>query len=768
MIRETELSDGLTDSREPGSSALILEALEDAQRKFQNYYRFCKRVDEAYSKASSLSLDDYSDEEFALFWASMEILKPAIYAKAPKPIASPRFKDGGPTEKTAAELIERSLESTFDRGDIDGVMLGCRDYLALNNRGVAWVMYETDAKGGGQRVCIEHLDRADFLHEPARKWSEVGWVARRAWMTRKQMRERFQKTSGEAFEDASYHDRSDHDEYGYGDSSAKAGVWEVWSKGDNKVYWVTEGVDKILDEDDPHLNLSNFFPCPRPAYGTLQRRSLIPVPDYKRYSYHLDQVNDLTARIYALLEKVKLKVLIPGDGDIGTAIKTALESDDDSITISVPAAAMMGADTTKLTMTLPLQEVAVTIQGLIEARSQLIEDFYQLSGSSDIMRGATEAQETLGAQQLKSQYGSVRVRDKVDELQRLARDIAHISAEIMAQNFTEKTLLELSRMTIPPKSEVKRKLEEAQEACENALRELQKEFEENAEQMRAQQGQQGQQPDPQAIQQAFQQRQTEIVQQYLPIIRELGSTVVIEDVMEMLRDTTGRNLIIDIETDSTILTDEMAEKQSRAEFLNAFSGAIASVQQLLAAGKDGAKLAGAVLKFSFQPYRVSRELGDLIDQFVDNAQNMAGQEQEAPDEGLAAAQMALAQAEMAKVQSQTEANQANAQLKMQELQLKAAEAQAKAQQEQQKFQLEIQKTQGAISETEARIEKIYAEIQKMGVSTEIDVAKAKNDTRKTDIEEFRAVSDAQARQTDQAMSAADRQQQAIQGEPANG
>src|SRR3546814_15782707 len=81
-----------------------------------------------------------------------------------------------------------------------------------------------------------------------------------------------------------------------------------------------------------------------------------------------------------------------------------------------------------------LNELAQAIQGLIEARSQLIQDFYQLSGISDIMRGATEAQETLGAQQPKSQYGSVRVREKSAELQRVAADAVKIAAEIIAES----------------------------------------------------------------------------------------------------------------------------------------------------------------------------------------------------------------------------------------------------------------------------------------------------------------------------------------------
>jgi hypothetical protein len=754
MIREAELADTLVDKQEPNSSAFILEALEDAERAFQNYMTLCRTVDHAYSLSTATATMDMSDEEFALFWASMEILKPAIYAKPPKPIASPRFKDGGPVEKTTAELIERCLESTFDRGDIDGVMLGARDDLALTNRGVAWVMYETDEKGGGQRVCIEHLDRSDFLHEPARKWAEVGWVARRAWMTRKQMQKRFDKLDLDVLSGAQFHSRKEKDDYGHTDNSEKAGVWEVWSKVDNKVYWVTEGIDEILDEDEPHLNLRNFFPCPKPAYGTLQRRSLIPVPDYKRYKYHLDQINELTSRIYVLLEKVKLKVLVPGGGDIGNAVQTALDSSDDSIVISVPAMALQAGATNGLMLTLPLQEVATTIQGLIEARGQLIEDFYQLSGISDIMRGATEAEETLGAQQLKSQYGSVRVRDKIDELQRLARDIAQISAEILAQNFSQKTLLDLSRMTIPTKSEVKRKLDEARDACKEALEKLEDDLKENA----GKPGPDGKPVDPQMVEQAFKEKQQEIIAQFQPVIRELSSAVVIEDVMEMLRDTKSRNLMIDIETDSTILTDEMAEKQSRGEFLNAFSSASQAVAALMQAGEAGAKLAGGILKFSLQPYRANRELDALIDEFVDNAGNMMPQDgANAEQQALVQAQNKLAEAEMAKAQAQTMKVQADAQGKMQDLQLRAAEAQAKAQAEQQRLVLELEKSRATIAETEARIEKIFAEIQKLGIDST-------NQTRQQDREDVKTVADIQMRQTDQALNAQDRQRQAVESD----
>lgn len=739
-LRKTELADTLTDPDEPNSAGALAEAIEFAEKEFRPYWLYCDTVDQAYSLRSWSATTTHKDQAFDLFWASMEIVKPAIYAKPPKPVASPRFKDGKLVDKAVAELIERVLSSEFERGHIDEVMLGTRDDLALTNRGVAWVRYESDEKGGGKRVCVEHLDRKDFLHEPARSWAEVGWVARRAWMTKKAMKERFPKSK--EIDNAEYNARREYADYGMVDSSAKAGVWEVWSRIDNKVYWWAPGCQDFLDEDDPHLNLSTFWPCPKPAYGTLMRRSLIPVPDYRRYQEMLEQINILTERVYVLLDSVRLKVLIPGDGDIGRAVEMAIKSDDDKIVIPVPAAALQGAASSGMMLTLPLTEVATTIQGLIEARNQLIENFYQLSGISDIMRGATEAQETLGAQRLKQQNGSVRVRDKIDELARFARDIAEISAEIVSQNFDKETLQEIAQMEFPTKASIEKSIKDIENAARGDLEKLMESAEEAAQQAM----QSGQEVDPAQAQQQLQQQQQAIFAKYQPMLDQAKQAVSIEDVMKLLRDKKVRNLIIDIETDSTIMVDEMAEKQSRAEFLQAFAGASSSVTPLIQAGEAGAKLAGAMLKFALAPYRANRELDALIDDFIEQAPQMAAQagEGESENEGLIAAQMELAKAENMKAQAQTAKVEADSQLKAVELQRKMSELQAKAQQEQFKAQVETETLRGKLAEQEAKINLMQAQTAEILNSIGLNV-------RKQDLEEYKASNAAQQQQVDQAL-----------------
>ena len=92
------------------------------------------------------------------------------------------------------------------------------------------------------------------------------------------------------------------------------------------------------------------------------------------------------------------------------------------------------------------------------------------------MRGSTEAEETLGAQQLKSQYGSVRIRDKQYELVRIARDATRIVAEIMAEEFSRETLLALTQMTLPTDAEIQKQVRGDQEQVQQGAQQLQQQM----------------------------------------------------------------------------------------------------------------------------------------------------------------------------------------------------------------------------------------------------------------------------------------------------
>jgi len=693
MNDEAEPIDGteevVGDARAP--SSWWLNAIDEAEKAFKTYQEKCDKIDKLYADLERLS-SSTRDREFQLFWANIQVLGPSIYSRPPVPVVTPRFKDRRPLAQLTSELLERTAVVGFETEDIDGVMRLVRDDLAINARGVIWCRYESRSESDTlyERVCIEHADRKDFLHEPARKWKEVDWVAKRSWMTKREMRKRFLRYSGEAYKEAAFEVRKDDRDNGAATKRTKAGVWEIWCKSQNKVFWVTEGVDVLLDSDKPHLKLDGFFPCPKPAFGTTQRRSLIPVPDYVFYKDQLEEINELTRRISSLSESVKVRGFYPaGAGEIGEAVEIALKTvDDRQVLIPVSNWAMFGSGSAKDAIVwLPLDQVISTIVQLINMRRQLIDDVYQITGLSDIMRGASDPNETLGAQQLKSQYGSVRVRDRQDELVRIARDTVRIMAEIIAENFQAKTLLAMSQMEIPTDADVRKQKQPIEQQMRQIEREL-KDAQTNPETKALIQ------QNPQQAQQLIQQAQQGL-QQAQAQLQKIDATITVEKIMGLLRNERTRPFVLDIETDSTIQPDENAEKQNRAEFMTALGTMMQQLSALVSADPASAGFAGQLLKFAIAPYRAGRELDGAVDEFVQQLQQKAGQPQQNPEQDRIKGEMQIRQEE--------------AKGRMQELQLKAQASQQEAQNKGQLFSMELQSKQ---AEHAIRLEEIKSEIER--------------------------------------------------------
>lgn len=767
MIDEDQSATMKDKENGPRSSRAVLAAIRKAEDVFREWQVTCQVIDDVYSLREGVVYGTgatWRDAEMDIFWSSFEIMKPAIYARPPQPVVAPMFKDGKPLNNTTAELLERCSIWTLKNTHIGDVMTQMRDDLLFTGRGVPWLRYEVE--GGEHRVCVEHKDRLDFLHEPGRYWCEVGWVSGAFWLTKPDMRKRFSKSSGKAYQTANYtttQDERDANDGRYLERRAnakKCKVWEVWHKADNKVYWVTEGVDVFLDESEPEIELADFFPCPRPAYATLQRRSLIPSPDYERYARHFDQINELTRRIYSLLDGVRMKGLIPAGGDVGEAVENLIKDDsNDTMLVPVPAGVLMNA-AGQFVQWLPLAELATAITGLIDARAQLIEDFYQLSGISDIMRGATESDETLGAQQLKSQYGSVRVREKSAELQRVAADAVKIASEIIAEKFPQKQLLEMSQMDIPTKADIAKRIKSIEEQAKAEL--------EDAAQ-KAQEASQQENADPAQVQGAFQQAQQEILARFAPMLAEAEAMVPIEDVMKLLRDDRARSFVFEIESSSTILTDELEEKRSRNEFLDAFTKATQSVMTLAASGEAGAKLAGAILRFVLAPYRAGRDLDGAIEEFIDKAPELAkaaagqegeGEELMAAQKELAEAEKAKAAAAMASVEARSAQAQADNQRKVMELQQRAQNDAMKAQQDNDKLRLQLAQMQQDGDKQQAEIDKLRAQTAEILNKIGLDV-------RKQELSEYQAAEQSAQRETENAFRAEDSQRASMDSDRSN-
>jgi hypothetical protein len=652
----------------PKSARAWLKAIKDAEKAFSSYQDRCDNIDKLYADLDTLAKST-RDRQFQMFWANVQTLGPSIYARAPIPVVVPRFKDRKPLPRQASEILERCAVTEFDLEDVDYVMRSIRDDLTVSGRGVVWLRYETASNAyGNEKVCIEHLDRKDFIHQPSRKWKEVDWVARRAWLDKDQMRKRFKKHSGDAYLDAEYIVRKSENGQKTDDDDEKCGVWEIWSKAEKRCYWVNESVDVYLDDSEPELDLEGFYPCPRPAYGTTQRRTLVPVPDYAFYKDQLEEVNELTARIAALTDAVKVRGFYPaGAGEIGDAIESAIKMNaDNQILIGVSNWAMIGAGGVKdMIVWLPIDQIVMAIKELIGLRQQLIGDVYEITGLSDIMRGSTEASETATAQQLKSQYGSIRIRDRQNELIRVARDIARLTCEIIAEQFSPETILAMSQMDIATEADLQQQAQQAQQAAQQQIDQLNQQLQAN--------------PDAQAEMQG---QAEQISQQLQGQIQEIMAQPSIEKVIQLYRDERMRPFVLDIETDSTIAPDEDAQKQRATEFIQAIGGFMSQAMPLLMQAPQAAPIVAEGLKYVASQHRAGRALDQTIDEFADGMKEFAKNPPPNPEaekaKADAAAQQQQQQIDALKAQTEAQTAEAEAAERLAAAQTSMAEAQGKA------------------------------------------------------------------------------------------
>ncbi|WP_375453724.1 hypothetical protein [uncultured Methylobacterium sp.] len=410
----------------------------------------------------------------SLLWSNIATLQPAVYSRLPQPSVSRRFKDTDPVGRIASELMERALHVTFEDADLDACLCLVRDDFLIGARGTAWVRYDAefepiigpdgqpimDADGqpaeriAEERVPIDYVHWRDFGHTPARYWQEVTAVWRKTYLTKTELEGRFGPEM--AAKVGLDHSRSDGGQF-VAEGARKATVYEIWDKATRKVYFIAKACREPLEVAEPYLTLRGFWPCPKPAFGTLEDGSLVPVPDYIYYQDQCEEIDDLTARIGKLTDQLKLVGFYPkGDDSSGSLqIEKALRPGVENVMLAIPSwAAFTEKGGAAQVQWLPVKEVVAVLQGCIQLRKELKDNLYEVTGISDIMRGESEASETAKAQGLKAQFGSARVKDRQKVIAQFVRDIARIAGEIIADRFQPETLMAMANMPLPTDADV--------------------------------------------------------------------------------------------------------------------------------------------------------------------------------------------------------------------------------------------------------------------------------------------------------------------------
>lgn len=479
------------DQKAPGGAAYYLDQIGSAQNapEMKEWDERCRKIRKKYRYERS---QQSKTRQYQILWSNMEVMKPSVMAKPPQPVVQRRYRDSDAVGREACDLLERAVRFQVESNDYYSRLEQVRDDFLLYGRGVARVAYEPvtvtteDAddvdgldeaamRGPEAEAAEEHsephetldfenvklrfVQREDFVHPPARTWDEVPWVAFRAYLNKEALEERFGKEIAAQIPlDATPEAGGEKGDKGATGVESKATIWEWWDKERFEVCWIAKGFPNVLEKSKPYLTLDGFFPCPKPAYGTLNTDSLAPVPDYVYYQDQAEEIDTLTARIGSLQQALKLVGFYPAgpQGEGAPEIERAMTPGFENKLIAVKswAAFTEGGKGGAPVVWLPVEQVGELLKGCVELRKQLIEDIYQIVGISDIMRGDGQAQETATAQSIKAQFGSVRIRERQQELARFSRDVIRMVAQIVCDQFQPETLLKMTNMKLPTQAEV--------------------------------------------------------------------------------------------------------------------------------------------------------------------------------------------------------------------------------------------------------------------------------------------------------------------------
>lgn len=400
--------------------------------------------------------------KFNILWSNVQVLLPSLYGRPAKPEVSRRYMDSDVVGRIAATMLERTLEYEADQfEDYAAAMNGAVEDLCLPGRGTAWILFEpivsevAEQTTNTQAEPVERIDAAhspvdyiywkDFRHSPARTWAEVWWVARRVYMTREEGVKRF----GEVFSNVPLNAQDVEDARDKKKQTAdtqfvkKAEVWEIWNKRTGKVCWVAPSYRQALDEREDPLKLEGFFPCPKPLFATTTNGSLIPVPDFSEYQDQAEELDDITNRIHWLVKAVKAVGVSNGEY---TELNRLLNEGVDNKIFPVKnwaAFAEKGGIKGAVEM-LDISIVIQTLATLYRAREDAKQTIYEICGISDILRGASDAQETLGAQQLKANFGSLRLRRRQSDVARFASDLYRLKAQVICNFYPPELIITMS------------------------------------------------------------------------------------------------------------------------------------------------------------------------------------------------------------------------------------------------------------------------------------------------------------------------------------
>lgn len=677
--------------------------IEKANKRFKVFQEDGDRVVDEYRQQKDDGNNRSTRDKYNILYSSTETIRPNLYAQRPTVRVVLRNKDTAPDyARDGAELLQNCGEYLITEQDFDNVMESVTEDLLLPGLGQGWVRYEPNieyeygedkrpvldeqgqhvAKLLDEKILLEYLYWKDFITGAARTWATVPWVAKRCWMAKDAATARFGKEKADRLQ----YSQKERDGRETDSTSDTAEIWEIWCKRTKEVYWYAQSFpDGLLDKKSDPLKLKGFWPCPRPLRAVATNDRIVPRSLYSQYKDQAEQVNNITRRIRLLTDALKVAGAYNGANEKLADIISPL-SGNKMIAIQDWHSFKGDGGVSSQIEWLPLADVVNALTQLLSAREVAKAEIYEITGFSDILRGVSKASETLGAQNIKAQWGGARLKRMQKEVQRFARDMIAIAGEIVAETCSDESIALYGGVHFPEVN-----------------------------------------PQDPASQQAAQ-----------------AIAVRFQAAVKFIRDESRRVAAIDIETDSTLLADETAERADRMAFLGAAGAFLQQAVPAMENTPEMGPLLAAMLMFTVRTFPSSRVIEDA---FEDVSKAMAQRPPKQPEPDPNAGKLQIAQ--MA-AQSEQARLAAEGQMKQAEMQAKSQYEMAKIQNEQQaennrhgeKIQeLQIREREVGIKEAELQLKEA-----ELGIKQQVADHTAAHDAAELELDAETAAADIDVRQ----------------------
>lgn len=455
-----------------------MERIRAAEKREDDWRKDAMAAEKAYS------CDTKSDKgklyDFNILHSNVETIVPAIYNSTPvpdirrryveamgEPPAPPQVQEGQQPDpralaqfqqamaqwqakeqadkdaKNLGDMVERVISVQIDDNRLDKEIEAQAQDAFLAGRGIVRLRFEASVEGdavSNERIIPEVVAWRDFRMGPATRWDNVPWTAFRHTVSREVLERDHTNPDMYAAQGPEVPTKDD--------DCDDIPIWEVWDKFTGKVKFVREHDGRMLNETDDPMGLPGFYPIPCPVQPITLTGKMTPVCPFTVYKKLADELDTITRRINAIMKGLKVRGIAAGE--LQDIQQLAQAGDNEIVTSSNLEGLAQTKGIENAIMWWPIEQSVKVLKELYVQREQVKTSIYEITGISDIVRGASNPNETLGAQEIKTQWGALRIQKMQRMIERQVRDIFVMMSSLILTKFSLPTLQQMSGIQITP------------------------------------------------------------------------------------------------------------------------------------------------------------------------------------------------------------------------------------------------------------------------------------------------------------------------------